>query len=294
MDTATSSGPRPAAQPWRRSEYDRLSVTGITPISDKEFFQFQRFIFDAAGITLSESKKALVSGRLAKRLQHLELDRYGDYFQLLASGAAPAEVQTAIDLLTTNETYFFREPKHFDLLREQALAARRRPHAFRVWSAASSSGEEAYSIAMVLADCLDNAPWEVVGSDISARVLQRASAGHYPLERTKYIPPDYLRRFCLKGIDAQQGTLLIERNLRSRVHFRQVNLNSALPEIGTFDVIFLRNVMIYFSSDTRRQVVARVLSVLKPGGHFCVGHSESLHDVTTSVQALAPSIYLKP
>jgi len=271
--------------------FRRMNIQGMSNISDSEFAQFQRFIYDAAGITLSASKKALVSGRLAKRLQNCRLDSYAEYFRLLTQGDAAEEVQTAVDLLTTNETYFFRESKHFDFLRGQALQARKQTQMFRVWSAASSSGEEAYSMAMVLADCLANAPWEVIGSDISARVLQRASAGHYPIERAKNIPADYLRRFCLKGIDEQDGTLLVERGLRSRVHFKQVNLNSSLPELGTFDVIFLRNVMIYFSNDTKRQVVARVLSMLKPGGHLCVGHSESLNDITSEVQQLAPSIY---
>ena len=262
-------------------------------ISDQEFAQFQRFIYEAAGISLSSAKKALVSGRLAKRLQQHQLGSYAEYFRFLASGEAPAEVQTAVDLLTTNETYFFREPKHFDLLREQALAARGRTQTFRVWSAASSSGEEAYSIAMVLADCLQASPWEVLGSDVSARVLQRARAGHYSTERTQHIPQGYLRRFCLKGIDAQRGTLLMERSLRARVRFLQVNLNAPLPRLGTFDVIFLRNVMIYFSAPTKRQVVGRVLSLLKPGGHFYIGHSESLNDITDAVRLLAPSMYRK-
>ena len=267
-----------------------MSVIALT---DLEFAKFQGFIHGAAGITLSASKKALVSGRLAKRLQQCQVGTYGAYHDLLASGAAPLEVQAAVDLLTTNETYFFREPKHFDLLREQALAARKRGQPLRAWSAASSTGEEAYSMAMVLADCLDGMPWEIVGSDISTRVLQRAGNGHYPMERARHIPPAYLKRFCLKGIDVQHGTLLVERSLRKRVHFMQVNLNDALPRLAPFDVIFLRNVMIYFNGDTKRQVVGRVLSLLKPGGYLCIGHSESLTDITTAVQAVAPSIYRK-
>lgn len=265
-----------------------------TPLTVQEFNQFQRFIYDAAGITMSLSKQALVSGRLASRLQYYQLDSYTDYFRLLESGKEPAEVQNAVDLLTTNETYFFREPKHFEFLRTCALQARNRGQAFRVWSAASSSGEEAYSIAMVLADCLEGGPWEVVGTDISARVLQRASAGHYPFERARHIPPEYLRRFCLKGIAAQTDTLLIERSLRSRVQFMHANLNEPLPNLGAFDLIFLRNVMIYFSNETKRQVVVRVLSLLKPGGHFFIGHSESLNDITNGVKMLHPSIYCKP
>jgi chemotaxis protein methyltransferase CheR len=266
----------------------------IQPITDQEFGNFQRFIFDAAGISLSLAKKALVSGRLAKRLQQHELGSYGAYFRLLASGHAADEVQMAVDLLTTNETYFFREASHFDFLREQARAAVGRTQPFRVWSAASSTGEEAYSIAMVLADCLGDAAWEVVGSDISSRVLEGARRGHYPTERGRHITHDYLRRFCLKGIGPQDGTFLIERALRSRVRFQHVNLNTELPKLGIFDVIFLRNVMIYFNDQTKRQVVARVLGQLKPGGHFCIGHSESLNDITSALQTLAPAIYRAP
>lgn len=262
-------------------------------ISDQEFTQFQRFIFDAAGITLSASKKALVSGRLAKRLMRWNLESYGAYFEFLRSPQAGDEVQMAVDLLTTNETYFFREPKHFDFLRVQALAAAKRAQAFRVWSAASSTGEEAYSIAMVLADCMGSTPWEIVGSDISSRVLQEACTGHYSLQRTRNIPASYLRRFCLKGNGPHEGTLLVERSLRGKVRFVQVNLNAPLPEVGRFDLIFLRNVMIYFNDETKRQVVARVLSLLRSGGHFLVGHSESLNGITESVRSLAPSIYQK-
>ena len=263
----------------------------MRPITDTELTQFRSFIFEAAGITMSEQKKALVEGRLGKRLALHGLESYGQYFNLLTSGLHPDEVQVAVDLLTTNETYFFREIKHFEFLREQALAARNRAQPFRVWSAASSSGEEAYSIAMVLADCMESTPWEVLGTDISTQVLQGAARALYTMERARHIPPDYLRRFCLKGSGEHQGRLLIERKLRSRVLFRYLNLNVALPNLGQFDVIFLRNVMIYFSDDTKREVVARVLSTMKPGAHFYVGHSESISD---AVQALAPSIYRKP
>ena len=264
------------------------------PLTDQEFALFQRFIFDSAGITLPSSKKALVSGRLAKRLRHYQLESYGEYFRVLHSGDNPAELQTAVDLLTTNETYFFRETKHFDFLRQQALAARGRTAMFRVWSAASSSGEEAYSIAMVLAECLgDDTAWEVMGSDISTRVLRGAQRAHYSEERARNIPASYLRRFCLRGTQEYQGTLLIDRALRSRVHFRQLNLNVDLPQLGQFDMVFLRNVMIYFNDATKREVVARVISTIKPGGHFLIGHSESLNEISQAVQALAPSIYRK-
>ena len=131
-------------------------------------------------------------------------------------------------------------------------------------------------------------------SDISMRVLERARAAHFPMERARLIPPAYLKRYCLRGIDTQQGTLLVERGLRSRVSFMQVNLNTDLPRLASFDMIFLRNVMIYFNGDTKRQVIARIVSVLKPGGHLCIGHSESLNDISTALVQLAPSIYRKP
>jgi chemotaxis protein methyltransferase CheR len=265
----------------------------MTPITDKELAQFRRFIFEAAGITMSEQKKALVEGRLSKRLAAHGLDSFGQYFKLLTSGTHPDEVQVAVDLLTTNETYFFREIKHFEFLRTQALAARARVQPFRVWSAASSTGEEAYSIAMVLADCMETTPWEVLGTDISTQVLKGATKALYTMDRGRHIPPEYLRRFCLKGAGEHQGKLLIERNLRSRVLFRYANLNVALPNLGKFDFIFLRNVMIYFSDDTKREVVARVLGALKPGGYFFVGHSESLNGISDAVTTVAPSIFRK-
>lgn len=263
-------------------------------ISQAEFAQFQRFIYDAAGITMSDAKKALVGGRLAKRLAHCGVASYGEYFKLLQGGSDSDEVQAAVDLLTTNETYFFREPKHFDLLRERALAARGQGQGFRVWSAACSSGEECYSIAMVLDDCLGNTmPWEIIGTDICTRVLRKASAAHYPLDRARHIPPEYLRKYCLKGQDRQEGTLLVEAILRKRVQFGQVNLNTTLPKLGQFDMVFLRNVMIYFSGATKREVVTRISTTLRPEGCLVIGHAESLNDVGAPVRALAPSIFCR-
>ncbi len=264
-----------------------------TALTDPEFIRFQRFIHAAAGITLSGSKKALVAGRLAKRVAHHGLLSFSGYLDLLSSEAAADEVQTAVDLLTTNETYFFRETKHFDLLRDLAVAARERRRTLRVWSAACSSGEEPYSMAMVLDDALGSG-WELLASDISGRMLQRARSGHYPVERTRHIPPPYLKRYCLRGTGEQDGTLLVDRALRERVQFDQINLNEPLPRLSSFDVIFLRNVLIYFSADTKRQVVARLLAQLAPGGVFCVGHSETLNDINDTVQQVAPSVYRKP
>jgi chemotaxis protein methyltransferase CheR len=266
----------------------------VKPLSNAEFGQFQRFIFEAAGITMTEAKMALITGRLTKRLEVHGLESFGAYFKLLSSGNHPDEVQMAVDLLTTNETYFFREIKHFEFMRTQVLAARSRPQMYRIWSAASSSGEEAYSMAMVLADCMQTTPWEVLGTDISMRVIEGARRALYSMERGRHIPANYLKRYCRKGGGQYEGYLLIDQMLRSKVSFSQVNLNTALPELGLFDMVFLRNVMIYFNNETKRDVVARVLSTIKPGGYFCIGHSESLNDISTAVQMVATSIYQKP
>lgn len=267
-------------------------MQSVAPLTDREFVQFQRFIHEAAGISLSEAKKPLVSGRLAKRLHQLHCDSYGSYFQLIASGTAPEETQLAIDLLTTNETYFFREARHFEHLR--SVLKERKPGGaqFRVWSAACATGEEPYSIAMVLADLLPPQSWEVLASDISARVLETARSGHYPMSRAAHVPPEYLRRFCLKGIDVEDGTLLVSRVLRECVEFVQLNLNSArLPSLERFDVIFLRNVLIYFDLETKRRVVQRVMEFLRPGGYLYIGHSESLHDMGLPLRTVSPAIY---
>ncbi|WP_395702310.1 CheR family methyltransferase [Aquabacterium sp.] len=260
-------------------------------ISEREFRQFQAFIHESAGITLSSAKKALVSGRLDKRLRERGLASYTQYHALLRSGREPDEVQRAIDLLTTNETYFFREPRHFELLHELALDARRQGQPLRVWSAACSSGEEPYSIAMVLADAQGDLPWEVLASDISSRMLERARSGHYPDTRTEGIAPEYLRRYCLRGTGPQAGTLLVQRALRQRVNFLQINLDRPLPSVGLFDIVFLRNVMIYFDATTKREVVARLVTTLKKGGHLLIGHSESLTDMHPELRAVAPSVY---
>ncbi|WP_153110964.1 CheR family methyltransferase [Propionivibrio limicola] len=264
-----------------------------TAISDAEFIQFQKLIFQIAGINLSDGKKVLLVGRLNQRLRHLGFQTFGQYYRHVTSAENRQERQMMVDLLTTNETYFFREPKHFDFLREVATA-RRSAASFRVWSAASSSGEEAYSVAMVLADVLGGNAWEVVGTDISERVLQKARIGHYSLERANHIPERLLKKYCLKGTGRHDGTLLVSRELRDRVEFRPSNLMAPEKGLGQFDVIFLRNVMIYFDNETKRKVVSNLLPYLKSDGYFVIGHSESLTGVTDELAPLRPTIYRRP
>jgi chemotaxis protein methyltransferase CheR len=261
-------------------------------LHDHEFADFRQMIHRIAGISMSPAKKALVAGRLAKRLRHHGLNSYEAYFQLISR--RQEELQVAVDLLTTNETHFFREQKHFDFLRQHVLPQRPPGRPFRVWSAASSSGQEAYSLAMLLADQLGEAPWEVFGSDISTKVLEKASTALYALEQATEIPSAYLKAYCLKGVGNQAGQFTLEPALRRRVRFQQINLNEPLPQVGEFDVILLRNVMIYFEPQTKQQVVARLLERLRPGGWFIVGHSESLNGLAHDLVAEKPSVYRKP
>lgn len=263
-------------------------------ITDQEFKLFQQLIYKIAGISLSDSKKVLLVGRLQKRLRHYQLENFNQYYRLLSSDEHPGELQVMVDLLTTNETYFFREPKHFDFLRQNILRGWRGERPFRVWSAASSSGEEAYTIAMVLANTLASKAWEIVGSDISTQVLDKARQGHYPMTRIDGIPRPFLSKFCRKGVRSQEGTFLINAELRARVNFLQVNLTQPVTaDVGLFDVIFLRNVMIYFDNDTKRRVVSHLLPHLRPGGHFIIGHSETLNGIVTSLNQVSPTIYRK-
>lgn len=270
------------------------NITEAVVLHDKEFLQLSGLIYRIAGISMSPAKKPLMTSRLAKRLKYHGLTSYAEYFSLITAPSGKAELQMAVDLLTTNETHFFREPKHFDFLRQHIVPSRRAGKSFRIWSAACSSGEEPYSIAMQLDEVLGNTPWEIVASDLSTRVLEKARSGIYSMERMPEIPPHYLSRYCLKGIGSQQGKLLIQRKLRERVHFFQHNLTEMTPDIGEFDAIFLRNVMIYFNQDTKRQVVSRLLPLLRPGGYFIVSHSESLNGVTAALRLISPSVYLKP
>lgn len=267
----------------------------VSAITDQEFALFQRLIYKIAGISLSDAKKILLVGRLSRRLKHYEFGTFSQYYRMLATGHHPEELQVMVDLLTTNETYFFREPGHFHFLRDEIIVPRRSPAPFRVWSAACSTGEEVYTLAMLLSDTLTSAPWEVLGSDISTQVLAKAEAGHYPLDRNEGIPPAYLSKYCLKGVRSHSGSFLISPELKRRTRFRQVNLTLPVDAgIGDFEVIFLRNVMIYFDLETKRKVVANLLPRLKSGGHLIIGHSETLNGIQQGLEPVRATIYRKP
>jgi chemotaxis protein methyltransferase CheR len=264
----------------------------MTALSRKAFQAVTQLFEGVSGIRLAEHKHALVTGRLQRLAQEAGESDLDAYVDRLVRGGAPAEEMTrVIDRLTTNETYFFREPQHFNDLAAR-LTAQRPSGEFRVWSAASSSGEEAYSVAMLLADQLGDAPWKVIGTDLSTAMVDAARRAVFPMERARMVPADYLRRFCLKGEGAHAGELLISRSLRERVHFKQANLMHPLTELPQFDLILLRNVLIYFDNEAKAQIVRRVLGQLKPDGLLYTGHAESLSPLNLPVRALATAIHV--
>ncbi len=266
----------------------------LESIRDEEFAVFQAMIYEQVGISMSEKKKSLVEGRLAKRLRHHGLSDYASYIKLIKSGNS-AERQMVIDMLTTNETSFFREQRHFDFLTSEVIPASGHGSPYRIWSAASSSGEEAYSMAMLFADKYRSDRWEIIGTDISQQILAKARKALYPMRAAEKIPPDYLNRFCLKGVREQEGVFQIDKKLASKVTFNSLNLNGQWPSnMGMFDLILLRNVMIYFDQKTKQTLVEKILQQLRPGGYFMIGHSETLNGVSTAVKMVKPSIYLKP
>jgi len=267
----------------------------VSTLSDKTFAEISALMHEAAGLSFSASKKPLISSRLASRIQKLGLDSYEEYLGLIRSGGDEAEFQVALDLLTTNETYFFREPQHYQLL-ESELSAKG-PRSISVWSAASSFGDEAYSTAMLLADMemqgRIGGDWSILGTDISDRVLQSATQAVYPEERLRNVPIERLRRYCLRGEGDSAGLVQIQPSLRKRVRFGWLNLCRPIEQLGPFDVVFLRNVLIYFDPPTKSEVVDRVLTQLRPGGLFFIGTAEGRVPCKAPLQTLMPGAFRK-
>jgi chemotaxis protein methyltransferase CheR len=267
------------------------SIGRIRSIQPHEFAWIKDYLYQYSGIVLNDSKQSMVMGRLEKRLRHLKLDNYSDYFAVFNKPGFENETTFAIDLLTTNETYFFRESKHFDFFTTHILPAQTLVRPFRVWSAASSSGEEAYTLAMLISNYAELTQWEIVGTDISTQILNKARRGLYPLNASDKIPLRLLKKYCLKGSGDYDGFLLIDPAIRKNVKFIYANLITSLPDLGVFDVIFLRNVMIYFDMETKQRLLVRITQLLRPGGYFFISHSESLNGMATDLKMVAPSIY---
>lgn len=272
----------------------------MSAINSTDYEFIRRLVYDHSRINLGHDKVELVCSRLRKRLRTLNLEGFAQYFDLLRSPAGEEEVTDLLDVISTNVTDFFREPLHFQFMRETALpdwcAARgRKPgDVFRVWSAACSSGEEPYTLAITLAEFFREHPgfnWHVTASDLSTRMLDRAREGVYRMERVKLPGPELLRRYFQRGTGKFDGHARVKPELRQQVTFQHQNLMEPYPFNQKFDLIFCRNVMIYFDRKTQESLVPRLRNQLDPQGYLFVGHSESLIGIDKALKIIRPSIY---
>lgn len=243
-------------------------------LSDREFELFQTFVFKEIGISLGNSKKTLVQNRLLKQLTLFKLSSFSDYYRLIQIDHSEKTVM--LNIITTNETYFFREQAHFDFLNSQIISEFKTKK-IRVWSAASSVGAEAYSIAMLFQDAaLD---YEILGSDINTEVIKKANIGLYPLKWMDKIPEHLKVKYCLKGKGKHEGWFLVDRCLINNMQFFEKNLIEPQSNLGLFDIIFLRNVLIYFNLETKEKIIKNILRNLKPGGYLIISLTEHINNI---------------
>ena len=261
-------------------------------LNENEFVTIQKLIFQEVGIDLQSSKRLLVQSRLLKRLLYYKFDNYLDYIRLIQ--VKNTEKIKMINLITTNETYFFREIDHFEFLQKQVVPNHPFKKKFRFWSAATSVGAEAYSIAMLLDRSMAKGDWEVVGTDINTEVIKKARIGLYPEKWADKIPIELKKEYCLKGRGRHEGQFLMDRSLVENMDFTVGNLMKYNSEVGEFDVIWLRNVLIYFDDATKQLVVDNVLRNLHVGGYFFISLTENLNMLNTaSLESVATSVYRK-
>jgi chemotaxis protein methyltransferase CheR len=267
-------------------------------ISNKEYKQFCDFIYAHSGIRLHEGKKEMVKARLGKHIRARKLSGFKEYFDLVREDTTGSELVRLLDAISTNLTYFFREPQHFRYLEEKIIPELNKESAqkIRVWSAGCSTGEEPYTLAMIFMEHIKSPSpdWQILATDLSTKVLKEAERGVYPQEKVRKIPSDLLRRYFQKGINSHAGFYKVKKELQDRICFARLNLMEPFPMKGPFDFIFCRNVMIYFDRVTQEKLAGRFYAVLKPGGWFFVGHSESLLGIEHNFKYLSPSIYQRP
>jgi chemotaxis protein methyltransferase CheR len=273
-------------------------------LTDSDYLKIAQLVYQHSRINLGNGKRELVASRLGKRLRATGCETYADYCNFLGGGGGAEEINHLVDAISTNHTFFFREKKHFDFLEEKLLPEFHREPTLRgdgclrCWSAAASTGEEPYSIAITLALHADKNPgfrWEMECSDISRTALEAAEAGIYPDERLNEVPADVKRRFFQRGVGAQSGRCRVKTELRSRMNWHLMNLfQNVYPFDKKFHVIFCRNVMIYFDRPSQEWLVQRMAQLLIPGGYLKVGHSESLASIKHGLQTIQPAVYRKP
>jgi chemotaxis protein methyltransferase CheR len=266
-------------------------------LKEEEYQRFCTLIYDESGISLGAQKHALLASRLSKRLRDLGLATFTEYYEMLTEDATREEFTRMLDLISTNKTDFFREPKHFDFLRERIIPELERAKRIRIWSSACSTGEEPYTIAMTLYDGIQSlAQWDIkiLASDLSTRVLAKAASGMYDEERVRSVPPETVKQHFLRGHGDSAGLIKVKPHLMDMIQFQRMNLmDDRFPIKTPLDLIFCRNVMIYFDQATQGTLVNKFHHYLKPGGYLFIGHSESLQWVTHPFKAIAPTIYQK-
>ncbi len=257
-----------------------MSTTGAErrefSFSAKDFAQIRKLIYERAGIALSPAKQEMVYSRLSRRLRACGLASFKDYLALLQGGDQD-EWEAFTNSLTTNLTTFFREHYHFPILAEHVGRQRHR-HDIQLWCAASSTGEEPYSMAMTMVDLFGSftPPVKILATDVDTHVLATARQGIYPMEKLAKLPPGHLRRFFLRGTGSRQGSARVRDELREMISFRQLNLlDPAWSTQGPYDAIFCRNVMIYFDKPTQHRILQRFAPLLRPDGLLFAGHSEN-------------------
>lgn len=275
------------------------AVTSTGPVlGDAEFEFIRHVVSENAGIVLGPNKRQLIQGRLGRRLRELGLSSYEAYCDHVRE-SGPEELVGLINALTTNVTAFFRENHHFEALANymipEALKRNEATRRLRLWSAGCSTGEEAYCMAMVLAENLPpHSRWDakILATDIDSDVIEAARAGIYPTDRLTAIPQERLRRFFRRGRGEEEGNAQVQPEIANLITFNPLNLLRPWPMRGPFDVIFCRNVMIYFDQETRENLVARFGGMLVDGGYLCVGHSESIHGASP-FRLVGKTIYKK-
>lgn len=259
------------------------------------FEAFRGIIHEQCGIALNDDKEALVSARVSKRMRALQVESFDAYLSLLQQDRSGVEMIALLDVISTNVTSFFREADHFDFLVDALQTWKKSgQRRFRIWSAACSSGEEPYTIAMAAEELLAGCDFRILATDISTRILEFAKAARYSQKRVEHVPAAFLKRFFSRGDAKADVEYQLCEELRRQVVFSRLNLNNPpFPMKGPMDAVFCRNVMIYFDNDTRHGLLAEIYRLLKPGGFLFVGHSESLTGLTTHFKSVQPSVYQK-
>lgn len=266
--------------------------------TDRDFAGLIELVADFTGIALTEQKRSLVYGRLAKRLRANGLTRFSDYRILLEDKDSPEREQFT-NAITTNLTAFFREKHHFDYLTEELIPdilKHRKRDKIRIWSAGCSTGEEPYSIAMALRESvpnIDSLDMKILATDLDTNVVETGRNGVYTVERVKDLDPARKKRWFQRGTGDQQGKVRVSPDLRKMVSFRQLNLMQKWPLQSSFDVIFCRNVVIYFDKPTQHKLYNRFASLIPAQGTLFIGHSETLHGVDDDFELIGKTIYRK-